>query len=106
MDGWLGAGGLGWAELCERGEPEHCDVIPVLQLWQHVATVPALDCLFPLPYIATGALPAGEDFSFADQVRPLQAAAPDTTRFVFATATIPEQVYLNLEEVGRCCVVE
>jgi hypothetical protein len=47
------------------------------------------------------ALPAGEDFSFADQVRPLQAAAPDTTRFVFATATIPEQVYLNLEEVSQ-----
>ncbi|KAL4458181.1 hypothetical protein ABPG75_013046 [Micractinium tetrahymenae] len=40
----------------------------------------------------------GEDFSFADQVRPLHAAAPDTTRFVFATATIPEQVYLDLEE--------
>jgi len=43
--------------------------------------------------------PAGEDFSFADQVRPLRAAAPATTRFVFATATIPEQVYMDLEEV-------
>lgn len=40
----------------------------------------------------------GQDFTFADQVRPLHAAAPATTRFVFATATIPEQVYLDLEE--------
>lgn len=41
----------------------------------------------------------GEDFAFAEQVAPLRAAAPSTTRFVFATATIPEQVYLDLEEV-------
>ncbi|EFN54452.1 hypothetical protein CHLNCDRAFT_135879 [Chlorella variabilis] len=40
----------------------------------------------------------GEDFAFAEQVAPLRAAAPSTTRFVFATATIPEQVYLDLEE--------
>jgi ATP-dependent RNA helicase DDX18/HAS1 len=44
----------------------------------------------------------GADFEFAAQVAPLRAAAPDTTRFVFATATIPEQVYMDLEEVGCC----
>ncbi|PSC73217.1 DEAD-box ATP-dependent RNA helicase 50 isoform A [Micractinium conductrix] len=40
----------------------------------------------------------GEDFSFAEQVRPLRDAAPEGCRWVFATATIPEQVYLDLEE--------
>ena len=43
---------------------------------------------------------AGDDFSFAEQVRPLRDAASDATRFVFATATLPEQVFMNLEEVG------
>jgi hypothetical protein len=43
----------------------------------------------------------GEDHSFADQVAPLRDAAGQATRFVFATATIPEQIYMDLEEVGR-----
>ena len=45
-------------------------------------------------------LPAGEDFAFAEQVRPLRDAAPPSTRWVFATATLPEQVFMDLEEVG------
>lgn len=40
----------------------------------------------------------GEDHSFADQVAPLRDAAGQATRFVFATATIPEQIYMDLEE--------
>ncbi|KAI7845180.1 hypothetical protein COHA_001225 [Chlorella ohadii] len=40
----------------------------------------------------------GEDFAFAEQVRPLRDAAPPSTRWVFATATLPEQVFMDLEE--------
>lgn len=43
--------------------------------------------------------PAGEDFAFAEQVQPLRDAAPPSTRWVFATATLPEQVFMDLEEV-------
>lgn len=34
------------------------------------------------------------------QVRPLHAAAPPSARFVFVSATIPEELYLELEQVS------
>ena len=48
----------------------------------------------PLPH----GPPAGDASAFAEQVRPLQEAAPATARFVFATATLPEEQYMSLEE--------
>eukprot|EP00887_Chlorella_sp_A99_P006189 scaffold3.g6189.t1 len=36
--------------------------------------------------------------AFADQVRPLHTAAPPAARFVFVSATVPEELYLELEE--------
>ncbi|GAB4820362.1 hypothetical protein N2152v2_007408 [Parachlorella kessleri] len=39
----------------------------------------------------------GDASAFAEQVRPLQAAAPPSTRFVFVTATIPDHVFADLE---------
>lgn len=40
---------------------------------------------------------AGDASAFAEQVRPLQASAPPSTRFVFVTATIPDYVFSDLE---------
>ena len=65
---------------------------------QHVAFSPGActaPCLPPT---------AGEDFAFAEQVRPLRDAAPPSTRWVFATATLPEQVFMDLEEVREAGV--
>ena len=42
--------------------------------------------------------PAGDASAFADQVRPLRAAAPPSTRFVFVTATIPDYMFQELEQ--------
>lgn len=39
----------------------------------------------------------GDASAFADQVRPLRAAAPPAARFVFVTATIPDPVFAELE---------
>ena len=36
--------------------------------------------------------------AFSEQVRPLHAAASETTRFVFVSATVPKDLYLELEE--------
>ena len=85
---------------CSRGDFLHCMLVLCCMLLG--ATCPSLQHVAFSPGACTGPLPpsnAGEDFAFAEQVRPLRDAAPPSTRWVFATATLPEQVFMDLEEV-------